>query len=341
MSEIVKCLVCGYSDVQKYELHDPVGEFYICPVCGRYEFTESEIMHPSLNMNKLGAYLYYNGFRKSKKEITNSRYYTTLSKEKCDEFLGEYDKGIGKHGRPVHIDNDIIESWYPKNFSDKVNMIMIRLEEIADYAGQEVVLSRQELCGLMFVERYSRITNERLYEGDLNRQISYFTKYLCEVGYINSTLVKSGKGFESITITPKGYQRIDELQKSSGEGKNVLVAMQFGDETKNLREAIKIGIRDAGFNPVLIDEVEHNELITPELLSYIRNSRFVVVDLTHQNNGAYFEEGYAMGLGKPVIQLCKKGKSLHFDIAQKNTIMWDCESDIPLRLKNRILATID
>ena len=116
--------------------------------------------------------------------------------------------------------------------------------------------------------------------------------------------------------------------------------MKFGDDTKKLREAIKHGIQDAGYNPVLIDEVEHNELITPELLSYIKNSKFVVVDLTHQNNGAYFEEGYAMGLGKTVIQLCKSGTQLHFDIAQKNTIIWDCEEDIPLRLKNRIKATI-
>ena len=48
-----------------------------------------------------------------------------------------------------------------------------------------------------------------------------------------------------------------------------------------------------------------------------------------------------MGLGKPVIQLCKKDVQLHFDIAQINTIMWDTEEDIPLRLKNRIQATID
>lgn len=47
-----------------------------------------------------------------------------------------------------------------------------------------------------------------------------------------------------------------------------------------------------------------------------------------------------MGLGKNVIQLCKKGVKLHFDIAQVNTIMWEKEDDIPLRLKNRIEATI-
>ena len=87
--------------------------------------------------------------------------------------------------------------------------------------------------------------------------------------------------------------------------------------------------------------MQHNDFITPELLKHIKNSKFVVVDLTHQNNGAYFEEGYAMGLGKPVIQLCRIGMNLHFDVAQKNTIMWDTESDIPQRLKNRIIATID
>ena len=65
------------------------------------------------------------------------------------------------------------------------------------------------------------------------------------------------------------------------------------------------------------------------------------MDLTHQNNGAYFEEGYAMGLEKPIIQLCQKDEKLLFDIAQKNTIMWDTEEVIPLMLKNRIIATID
>ena len=117
--------------------------------------------------------------------------------------------------------------------------------------------------------------------------------------------------------------------------------MKFGDDTKVLREAIRQGITEAEYVAIFIDEVQHNDFITPELLKYIRDSKFVVVDLTHQNNGAYFEEGYAMGLGKPVIQLCKKDTQLHFDIAQKNTIIWSDESEIPERLVNRIKATID
>lgn len=119
------------------------------------------------------------------------------------------------------------------------------------------------------------------------------------------------------------------------------MAMKFGNDTIPLREAIRKGITDAGYIAVFIDEVQHNDFITPELLKYIRDSKFIVVDLTHQNNGAYFEEGYAMGLGKQVIQLCQKDQRLHFDIAQKNTIMWGVEDDIPERLTNRIKATID
>ena len=47
------------------------------------------------------------------------------------------------------------------------------------------------------------------------------------------------------------------------------------------------------------------------------------------------------GLVKPLSSFAKKAQKLHFDIAQKNTIIWEREEDISLRLKNRIDATIE
>lgn len=334
------CPVCGEPNIEIQCHYDPYNVFYDCPVCGRYEFSETEIMSPSLDMNKLGAYLYYKRFRNSWNRPTDYRYHTTLSKEKCDEYVSEFNKGNNTHGRPVHMDNDMIFAWYPKTFAEKVDMIMLKLSELANYVGQEIKISKNELYGLTFVERYEADGKSKLDEKEMDRQARFFLNYLIDSGYIQvGTEIKDNQE-GTLIITPEGYKRIDYLQKNTGEGRNVLVAMKFGDDTKKLRDAIKRGIQDAGYNPVLIDEVEHNDLITPELLSNIRNSRFVVVDLSHQNNGAYFEEGYAMGLGKTVIQLCKSGTKLHFDIAQKNTIIWKSEDDIPLRLKNRIIATI-
>lgn len=175
----------------------------------------------------------------------------------------------------------------------------------------------------------------------MNQQIQLHIQYVNRLRDKNGTMLTRDEDIEMFSITKGENKQCNQLSLDNKNLKNVLVAMKFGTETLKLREAIKKGITDAGYNPILIDEVEHNNLITPELFKYIRNSKFVVADLSHQNNGAYFEEGYAMGLGKPVIQLCKKGVELHFDIAQKNTIIWDTESDIPLKLKKRIMATIE
>ena len=145
-----------------------------------------------------------------------------------------------------------------------------------------------------------------------------------------------------IRLLPEGYARVDELQKDDLGGKRVFVAMKFGDETVALRKAIEKGVAAAGYLSLPIDETEHNEFILLEILKQIRDSRFVVVDLSDENRGAYFEEGYAMGIGKPVIQLCKRSKAeeLHFDLRQKNTIIWETEDDISEPLKKRIEATI-
>jgi len=337
-----KCYVCGCPNVFHQVNPDPMSSFYDCPVCGRYELTESELMKPSLYKNKMNAFLFYNGFRRPKSGLTSElRYYTTLDKETCDMYVSELKKGNNTHGHPVHLDNDIINAWYPKSFTEKIDMILLQLDLISDYIGQEVTIYKYDLFGLTFVELYKSDGKEELSDQDMIRQAFFYINYLIDSGYIKGNPALTGDQAGPYTITPNGYQRIDKIQKDTGNGRNVLVAMKFGEDTLKLREAIKQGIRDANFNPILIDEVEHNELITPELLSNIRKSRFVVVDLTHQNNGAYFEEGYAMGLGKPVIQLCQKDTKLHFDIAQKNTIIWEKEEDIPLRLMNRIKATID
>lgn len=339
--DMTKCFACGYPSADKHSCYDPMNVFYVCPVCGRYELTEAEIMEPSLDKKKLGPFLYYNGFHHDDNNfVIEWRFYTTLSKEKCDEYASKSQNNNTK-GHPVHLDNDIIHTWYPKSFAEKINMILLKLDKLSDYIGQEIYITKYALYGLTFVERYINTGKEELPETEMNRQALFFINYLIESGYIKGNPVIMNDQAGPFTITPSGYQRIDQLQRDTGKGRNVLVAMKFGDDTIKLREAIKRGIRDAGYNPILIDEVEHNELITPELLSNIKNSKFIVADLTHQNNGAYFEEGYAMGLGKPVIQLCKDGTKLHFDIAQKNTIMWKNEDDIPLRLMNRIKATID
>ncbi|MBR0236025.1 MAG: hypothetical protein IJQ37_06180 [Clostridia bacterium] len=340
------CPVCRSkaSCFSEYQ-HDSV--FYDCPVCGRYELTLNgfRIQHN----NHLAPYLYYNRFKNGLSH-PEYRYHTTMGKELCDTYKNDFEKGDTTNGHPVHMDDDVVNNWYPKSFSERIDSILIRVSSLAKHIGHPVKFDNQEMLSLLFVDRKelpddSDFPHKDSYEWredkDCLLEADYVLDYLKERGYVKDYLhLRSETGVE-LTLTPKGYARVDELQKNTSYGRNALVAMKFGEDTLTLREAIRKGITDAGYNAVFIDEVEHIDFITPELLKYIQESKFVVVDLTHQNNGAYFEEGYAMGLGKPVIQLCQDGIRLHFDIAQKNTIMWKTECDIPQRLTNRIKATID
>lgn len=340
MSEIKNCFVCGNQATVQLVM-DPVKYFYSCPICGRYEYYVSFAELTDFNLNYLGAYLAYNGFRESSNEY---RYFSTMSKERCDEYKKEFEHGNRTHGHPVRLEIENVENWYPKSFSEKVDYILLYLNSKIPHWGEFIKLEKEELFSCLFVDRYDYVNGEYKRRSDdlLKNQAGYMINYLREQRLIKTPDSWNGGEYDRpITLAPAGYARIDILQKNVSNAKNVLVAMKFGDETKGLREAIRKGISEAGYIAIFIDEVEHNDFITPELLKYIRDSKFIVVDLSHQNNGAYFEEGYAMGLGKIVIQLCKKGVSLHFDIAQKNTIIWETENEIVERLKNRIKATIE
>lgn len=325
------CLICG-AETEEYFEDNPVLRSFNCPVCGRYTWNLLE--ESKINKNHLGAYLVYNGFRKK-----DDREYVIIN-YKGKELVGQ-DDYIWKN--TVFLTEQMVENWYPKTFADKIDSILLYMNSHINHIGEELSLKRKELHGVLFVDRYdldNGQSKERT-QRELEIQTVYMIKCLEESGYIKRRENWSGIEEERpMTLTPKGYARVDELLKNTSNGKKVLVAMSFNN-TEVLREEIRKGIENAGYIADFIDEVQHNDFITPELLKHIRGSKFVVVDLTHQNNGAYFEEGYAMGLGKPVIQLCKKDVQLHFDIAQKNTIIWETEADISERLKNRIIATID
>lgn len=333
MEEVKKlCPVCGTEVPTSYN-HDLYLTFYRCPVCGQYQL-DVYWQEQGFNKNHLAAFLAHNAYPANASE---ERYFTTASKEVCDELQ---EKG---KGHPVHIDSEIVETWYPKSFAEKIDQILLYLHKHAPHIGQTIQFSAQKLYSFLFIDRYDFVNGQYVSREDdaIEAEARFIISCLIQQGLIADGGKLPFAAAQRFTLTPRGYARIDELQRYTGNGKNALVAMQFGDETKPLREAIRKGIKAAKYNAIFIDEVQHNDFITPELLKYIRDSKFVVVDLTHKNNGAYFEEGYAMGLGKPVIQLCKDGVQLHFDIAQKNTIMWATEDAIPELLRKRIIATIE
>ena len=336
-TETEKCPVCHSDNASVQRVIGRNAVFCVCPVCGCFELDQD--ITENRNMNHLASYLFYNAFHE--RTDSASRFHTELSEEHCAEIREKHRKNKALR-LPYHMDAQIIENWYPKTFSEKIDKIMLYLEDHEKHFGEVHRMFFAEWVLLFFVDLHDIDSDGRCqWRNPINcyTEARKVLKYLRDERYISFT--EDMDRVVELSIEPNGYKRIDELQRNKSAWNNALIAMKFGDETKAVREAIRKGVIAAGYNPIIYDEVENNDYIMPELLKSIRDSKFVVADLSDHNNGAYFEEGYAMGIGKPVIQLCRKGVELHFDAAQKNTIVWETESELSDRLTNRIKATID
>ena len=126
---------------------------------------------------------------------------------------------------------------------------------------------------------------------------------------------------------------------------NGFIAMQFGDTDLDafVQEVVKPAVKDEiGYDLVDMRDVGRAGIIDNIMRVQIRDAKFVIADLTHDNNGAYWEAGYAEGLGKPVIYICEKTKfdneKSHFDTNHCTTIPWS-KNDAK-DFKKELIATI-
>ena len=133
-------------------------------------------------------------------------------------------------------------------------------------------------------------------------------------------------------LTLDGWERYENEKRGHFAGDYGFIAMQFGDPTlENLvSDALRPAVRtQLGYDLVDMRNIAQAGVIDNIMRGQIRDAAFVLVDLTHDNAGAYWEAGYAEGLGKPVIYLCDRekfdAKSTHFDTNHCTTVMWSID----------------
>ena len=133
------------------------------------------------------------------------------------------------------------------------------------------------------------------------------------------------------TLTIKGWRRVEELRRSAVGSRKGFMAMKFGDAQLDavFRNHFRPAVGLTGFELMRLDDEPRAGLIDDRLRLEIRTSRFMVADLSHANAGAYWEAGFAEGLGRPVIYTCRKDvfddpkTKPHFDTNHYLTVVWD------------------
>lgn len=233
-----------------------------------------------------------------------------------------------KSGQPVPriTVEEIVES-FPKKLADRIDRALLNLAALSMFSGDKVKLAEKDY--------------PIFFPDSLRINATFFVMEQL----VSENYVKGHQGFSTeLIVTSKGWNRVADLQRTDKkDSKQGFVAMWFDSSMDSVwKKAIAKAIVDAGFIPRRIDNKEHNNKICDEIVAEIRKSKFVVCDFTGQRGGVYFEAGFALGLGLPVIWACKSDEvdNLHFDTRQYNHIVWDKEEDLYEKLLNRVKATI-
>ena len=183
-----------------------------------------------------------------------------------------------------------------------------------------------------------------------------------DLAYIIRALKSEGKiethsNDTGMFLTLPGWQEYEKLKRSVENSRKAFVAMKFYDatdtntnyffQTELLDEFLIPAVRETGYelsNPLSSDPKAGN--LHARLEVEIRASRFVIAELSHHNNGAYWEAGFARGLGKPVIYMYNKrigGRERpHFDVGSDYIVFWeeDEQKEAAEELKAVIRATL-
>ena len=142
-------------------------------------------------------------------------------------------------------------------------------------------------------------------------------------------------------LTAQGWTRVEELRQAHIASKFAFFARQFNnpDLDRLFNECLQRAVAETSFE--LRPATQRAGLIDAVIEDEIRRCRFVVADLSNKNDGAYWEAGFAEGLGKDVIYICRDTDeqgieiNTHFDANHRQTVKWNLADldDFARRLK--------
>jgi nucleoside 2-deoxyribosyltransferase len=281
----------------------------ICSICGKFRFGST-------------AELFFSDLRTRGIELSYkvSYYLRTVS----ERALGKRDNKFF----PIytHSDFESMTEAQDPSVREKLQILLIYLAGLTSYPGQHVLFDSKH--------DYSVLGAKNPAEAE------FYQPALEEQGFLRATKTLDGSRF--CWLTASGWQELERIHQLGAESPFGFIAMWFDHSQDAVKLSIESAIKDSGFVPIRIDQKEHVNRIDDEMIAQIRQSKFLVADLTGQRNGVYFEAGFMLGLGRPVIWLCNESdlENVHFDARQYNTINYQSVEELKTRLQNRIEAIL-
>jgi nucleoside 2-deoxyribosyltransferase len=318
MSENSKCPLCPdeFGSYFKHVVSSNGRLGYRCEICGNFQISEEVYddnwdQHSKLEpiVRRILAHRVKQATYADGKNII----YHTITQENIDQI--KIEKKLPNHSEKANF----IISYFANLYPDKFEAIDRHFIEIEVFAG---CAHKTELSYII-----SELIDKKILRGDHYGKFAGLDIY------------------KDITLTLDGWERYEAEKRGKFAGNYGFAALKFNDQDLDhvlnnhikpfVQAELKIEIRD-------MRDVAQAGIIDNIMRQQIRDSAFVIADLTHDNYGAYWEAGYAEGLGKPVIYICEESKfkaaKTHFDTNHCTTIEWHMD-ELDL-FKQSLVATI-
>jgi hypothetical protein len=300
-----KCPICN-SDVNKPTYYDNRGtsmHFYSCPRCGEFhlQYNFSHQLPSILNNDnrKIAALSHWVRTR-----------YEVIAKEPPDEqFLR----------KTITLDEQLVNSIIKNPPLSPAE----QADNVVRWLGSK---APGEIVGIQPSNEMSIIS---IIGSATSQELEIVLDYLKRSGLTKGDIDNTIPLVASLALTVEGWQYYEGLKRGATNSRKAFMAMKYGDEQldKIVEDVFKPAVEQTGFDLFKLPDRPKAGLIDDRIRAEIQTSRFLIADLTHENRGAYWEAGYAEGLGKPVIYTCKKKKfkrlKTHFDTNHHLTILWD------------------
>ena len=115
---------------------------------------------------------------------------------------------------------------------------------------------------------------------------------------------------------------------------HVFVAMPFDRDFEDVYVfGIQSPVHDAGYLCERVDMDTFTGDILDRIKSRIASARLVIADLTGANANVYLEVGYAWGLNRPTVLLCRNCDDLKFDVRSQRCIVYKNIVDLSQKLR--------
>ena len=216
---------------------------------------------------------------------------------------------------------DILQALPSYKVSEQQLLLLRHLEGLTSHPGNPVKVNLDDDFTVIWA-----------LNGD---ELLFHLEELAQRGFVKNDCRLVKQRVVRSKVVTGGWAFLEDHPTLADVGNQVFVAMSFSTRMRPaFSDGIKPALTKAGYRAYRVDREPHIQRIDAKIEHEIRNSAFVVADVTEQKQGVYYEAGFAKGLGLPVIWTVneKEKDGLHFDTRQYSHIIWTDEADLQERL---------